>query len=48
MMELIERRFTGKDGTCKMEGNTIDGVHFTDHTPLINWELRLVTDYHES
>ena len=48
MMELIERRLTGKDGTCKMEGNTIDGVHFTDHTPLRNWELRLVTDYHES
>ena len=48
MMELIERRLTGKGGTCKMEGNTIDGVHFTDHTPLINWELRLVTDYHES
>jgi hypothetical protein len=35
MIELTERRLTGKDGTCRTDDKLRDGVHSTDPIPQI-------------
>ena len=40
MIELTEKRLTGKDGICRSEDRLREGVHFKDPTPWISyWDV---------
>jgi hypothetical protein len=39
MIELTERRLTGNEGTCKTDERLMDGVHSTEPTPWMGWEV---------